>query len=91
MLFSADWDAKQLTIHVRDHGIGLAKDIVPQLGKADISTKTHGMGLGLFLTQNTIERFDSTFYAYQAFGARCPAPSGEVITQSVGELPPTPS
>lgn len=57
---AASWDAQWITLHIRDHGPGLALDIAEQIGKAFITTKNGGarggLGLGLFLSHATIER-----------------------------------
>ena len=44
-------------IDIRDHGPGVAMSIADQLGDTFVSTKSKGMGIGLFLTHATINRF----------------------------------
>jgi two-component system sensor histidine kinase RegB len=50
------WDDRQLHWQIEDEGPGIPLDLVDQLGKAFITTKGHGLGLGLFLTQATLNR-----------------------------------
>lgn len=59
ILFNAEWDEKLLVIQIRDFGKGLSKEIGQQIGKAFFSSKNEeGMGLGVFLTQTTLARYD---------------------------------
>ncbi|MEE9342368.1 MAG: ATP-binding protein [Gammaproteobacteria bacterium] len=53
----ARWDNQSLTINLLDNGPGLLPETMLTLGKAQQqSQKDHGMGLGLFLTNATIQR-----------------------------------
>jgi two-component system, sensor histidine kinase RegB len=52
----ARWDRTSLTLHILDRGPGIAPAIHEQIGKAPISTKDHGLGVGLFLAFATINR-----------------------------------
>lgn len=52
-----DWNAESVVIDIRDHGPGVAMSIADQLGDTFVSTKSKGMGIGLFLTHATINRF----------------------------------
>lgn len=52
-----DWQDESVIIDIRDHGPGIAMSIADQLGDTFISTKSKGMGIGLFLTHATINRF----------------------------------
>ncbi|MFN2408735.1 MAG: ATP-binding protein [Halomonas sp.] len=52
-----DWHSDRIVIDIRDHGPGVAMSIADQLGDTFISTKSKGMGIGLFLTHATINRF----------------------------------
>ncbi|GKW50156.1 ATP-binding protein [Halomonas sp. NCCP-2165] len=54
---SLDWNAEEVIIDIRDHGPGVAMSIADQLGDTFVSTKSKGMGIGLFLTHSTINRF----------------------------------
>jgi two-component system sensor histidine kinase RegB len=46
-----------IVIRIRDHGAGIPQDIADQMGKPFISTKRQGLGLGLFLSHATINRY----------------------------------
>ncbi|PCF97527.1 ATP-binding protein [Vreelandella nigrificans] len=52
-----DWQDESVIIDIRDHGPGIAMSIADQLGDTFVSTKSKGMGIGLFLTHATINRF----------------------------------
>ncbi|WP_129138369.1 ATP-binding protein [Modicisalibacter coralii] len=57
IVISLDWNNDEVIIDIRDHGPGVAMSIADQLGETFISTKSKGMGIGLFLTHATINRF----------------------------------
>ena len=50
------WTDSELDIQVADRGKGLAPEVAQRAGEAFTTTKTHGLGLGLFLTFATLER-----------------------------------
>ncbi|MDN3555160.1 ATP-binding protein [Halomonas maura] len=52
-----DWNDEEVVIDIRDHGPGVALSIADQLGDTFVSTKSKGLGIGLFLTHATINRF----------------------------------
>ena len=52
-----DWQDESVIIDIRDHGPGVAMSIADQLGDTFVSTKSKGLGIGLFLTHATINRF----------------------------------
>ncbi|WP_348816063.1 ATP-binding protein [Halomonas sp. H10-59] len=52
-----DWTADRVIIDIRDHGPGIPMSIADQLGETFVSTKSKGLGIGLFLTHATINRF----------------------------------
>lgn len=52
-----DWQNDNVIIDIRDHGPGVSMSIADQLGDTFVSTKSKGMGIGLFLTHATINRF----------------------------------
>ncbi len=59
VIFNAQWDEKNVHIQIRDFGKGLSSEIKQQLGTPFFSSKnTEGMGLGVFLTQNILARYD---------------------------------
>lgn len=61
ILLNAEWDAKMLTITIRDFGKGLSEATQQQLGTPFFSSKHEdGMGLGVYLTQSTLTRYQGT-------------------------------
>lgn len=52
-----DWNDEEVVIDIRDHGPGVSLSIADQLGETFVSTKSKGLGIGLFLTHATINRF----------------------------------
>lgn len=54
---TANCQANDLVISIRDHGAGIAMEIAEQIGKPFVSTKGKGLGLGLFLSHATINRY----------------------------------
>lgn len=61
---SLSWDNAKINLTIRDHGPGIAPQLVDQLGKPYVSTKGGGLGLGLFLTHTTIARHGGTVKLY---------------------------
>jgi len=58
---NAEWDAKMLNITIRDFGKGLSEETQQQLGKPFFSSKHEdGMGLGVYLTQSILARYQGT-------------------------------
>jgi two-component system sensor histidine kinase RegB len=47
----------QCQIQIRDHGPGFSAHVAEKIGQPFISEKESGMGLGIYLSQATIERF----------------------------------
>lgn len=57
----ADWNTRELTITIRDYGNGISEEVRQHLGQRFFSSKTdRGMGLGVFLTQVILGRFNGT-------------------------------
>lgn len=54
--FEARWQRDQVTLDILDEGPGIAPAVSANLGKAPVSSKEHGLGVGLFLAFSTIER-----------------------------------
>lgn len=50
------WDQERAYFRILDHGPGIAPTVSERLGKAPVSTKEQGLGVGLFLAFATIER-----------------------------------
>lgn len=76
ILLSLDWSAQEVIIDIRDHGPGVALSIADQLGETFISTKSKGLGIGLFLTHATINRFGGGVSLYNH-------PEGGTLTEVV--------
>jgi two-component system sensor histidine kinase RegB len=50
------WNTTTLSLEISDSGPGLNADIHEQLGKAPVTTKPEGLGVGLYLAYATIQR-----------------------------------
>ena len=63
LAFSATWDVATCRIEILDRGPGISGETAQRLGEAFFSTKVdaregaRGIGIGLFLTNATVERF----------------------------------
>lgn len=55
-----EWDAETILWTIEDSGLGIAEEVSAHLGKSFISTKNKGLGIGLLLTQATINRHGGT-------------------------------
>lgn len=59
ILFDAHWTDKLLTLQIRDFGPGLSQETKQKIGTPFFSSKqADGMGLGVYLTQTTLARYD---------------------------------
>jgi two-component system sensor histidine kinase RegB len=59
IVFDAEWDEKILQIKIRDFGSGLNAETKSQVGTPFFTSKNEdGMGLGVYLTQVTLARYD---------------------------------
>jgi two-component system sensor histidine kinase RegB len=59
IIFEAEWTEKILIIQIRDFGRGLSAETKRQLGTPFFTSKNEeGMGLGVYLTQTTLARYD---------------------------------
>lgn len=50
------WTDDQVVIEIADRGPGLSPELAQQAGERFVTTKSHGLGLGLYLTFATLER-----------------------------------
>lgn len=66
----------EVVIDIRDHGPGVPLAIADQLGETFISTKSKGMGIGLFLTHATINRLGGGVSLYNH-------PEGGTVTEVI--------
>lgn len=61
---SMEWSAQEAQLEIHDQGPGIPMEIAERLGQTFISTKSKGLGLGLFLTHATINRIGGTVRLY---------------------------
>jgi two-component system sensor histidine kinase RegB len=54
------WNSQNMQWTIKDNGAGISEEVTAHLGKSFISTKTKGLGIGLLLTQATINRYGGT-------------------------------
>jgi two-component system sensor histidine kinase RegB len=53
----ARWNADELVLEIADRGSGLAPEVQASAGAPFLTTKSDGLGLGLFLAYTTFSRF----------------------------------
>jgi len=53
---TATWNESSWTLAIRDYGEGVNEDILSTLGSEIGSNKEQGMGVGMILTQATVNR-----------------------------------
>ena len=58
------WDAEIWSLKIRDFGEGINPELEEQLGTRIISTKTNGLGVGLVLSQATVNRLGGKVSLY---------------------------
>lgn len=78
-----DWQNDSVIVDIRDHGPGVSMSIADQLGDTFVSTKSKGMGIGLFLTHATINRFGGGVSLYNH-------PEGGTLTEVILPLSSSP-
>jgi two-component system sensor histidine kinase RegB len=54
------WNRQRVVIEIFDRGPGIRPEVSARLGKAPLSTKSQGLGVGLFLAHATVERLGGT-------------------------------
>ena len=64
MEVTVSWDQASWSMQVRDFGEGLSADLSQQLGSSIVTTKEEGMGVGLVLSQASINRLKGTVKLY---------------------------
>lgn len=52
----ADWDAARLRVDIRDRGPGFDEAVLLAAGRAFVTTRAEGTGIGLFLAHAAVER-----------------------------------
>ena len=62
IIIESDWNESELNIVIRDNGHGIDENILEHLGNTIVSGSgvEKGMGIGLFLSKTTIDRFGGT-------------------------------
>lgn len=70
---AGQWDADWLRLEIRDDGPGIISTIKEHLGTPFVTTKPtgKGMGLGLYLTQTTLNRLGGNFELIEEDGGVC--------------------
>ncbi len=58
------WDGQWIRVTIRDHGPGVPLAIAEQIGRPFLTTKGKGFGLGLFLSQASVNRAGGTVKLY---------------------------
>jgi len=66
--FQARWDSCELLLRILDRGEGLHPAISDTIGDAQVSTKEHGLGLGLFLAHGAIQRLGGEVQLFDRSG-----------------------
>ncbi|MES2605113.1 MAG: HAMP domain-containing sensor histidine kinase [Pseudomonadota bacterium] len=61
---SVDWQPQHWRMQIRDHGPGVARELQEQLGTTIQSSKPDGMGVGLVLSQATLNRLGGSVSLY---------------------------
>jgi two-component system, sensor histidine kinase RegB len=56
----SSWNSTQLSLAIADRGAGIGTTIQGQLGKIPVSTKSDGLGIGLYLAHATLQRLGGT-------------------------------
>ncbi|MGD9603550.1 MAG: ATP-binding protein [Gammaproteobacteria bacterium] len=57
VMVSGTWTKTQLTLEIADDGPGISREVRPKLGRAVITSKDGGMGIGIYLAATTLQRF----------------------------------
>lgn len=56
IIFKSRWTHEQAVLEILDEGPGISPEVIERLGKAPVSSKEDGLGVGLFLAFSAIER-----------------------------------
>lgn len=59
------WDKDNWSLIIRDYGEGISQEIIAQLGRKFFTTKASGLGVGLVLSQASINRLGGEISIYQ--------------------------
>jgi len=55
-----NWNHQCVELKIRDYGEGINPELLEQMGQAFVSSKSDGLGIGLFLAKSAIARFGGT-------------------------------
>ena len=73
LVLRTSWDraASQIRFEVADNGIGISKEIIPQIFEPFFSTKSHdrGVGLGLSVVYGVVKEHGGSVYVISEEGA----------------------
>ncbi len=58
------WDSQNVVLKIKDYGSGISLVDAEQIGKPFFTTKMKGLGLGLFLSHATVNRYGGTLSLY---------------------------
>ena len=61
---SLDWNEHEIVLKIRDFGPGISLATAEHIGKPFFSTKKKGLGLGLFLSHATVNRYGGSLSLY---------------------------
>jgi len=50
------WTARELELDIRDDGTGISAEVAARLGREILTTKPRGLGIGVMLARNIVER-----------------------------------
>jgi two-component system sensor histidine kinase RegB len=78
------WDDEFVQLRIRDRGPGIPLEIAEQLGRPFVTSKGKGLGLGLFLSNATAERWGGEVRLY----SRDEGGSEAVLRLPVAHPPP---
>jgi two-component system, sensor histidine kinase RegB len=69
----ARWSTDELVLEIADRGAGLAPEVQASVGAPFLTTKSDGLGLGLFLAYTTLNRFGGAVHLANRAGGgvRC--------------------
>ena len=62
------WTTTEIQLEIADRGAGLSPELAQQAGEAFVTTKSAGLGLGLFLSFATLERLGGEIHLFNREG-----------------------
>ena len=83
----AEWDAQSLRVEVRDRGAGIDGKVLENAGRAFVTTRAAGAGIGLFLAHAAVERLGGRIVLANREGGgavtRIELPLGRIMAEKV--------